>query len=83
MAEKYCRNFSGISQPIDMDFDFDWTVVKKRRLQEAREPIEDWANESPSRRLKALEFLRRNHSGKEYVTGRIQRVHRITREARG
>ena len=68
---------------MTMDFEFDRTKMKKRRLSDRETPNLEWSEETPAKRLEALEFLRRSYVENSYATETIQRVHRITREARG
>lgn len=67
---------------MTVGFQFDHKFVKKRRHRDP-EPDSDWKDESPERRLEALEFLRKNHTPKEYAAETIQRVYRITRKKSG
>jgi hypothetical protein len=59
-------------------FEFDRSAIRKRRLSDPEPVTLEWVDASPARRLEALEFLRRNHSGEAYATRSIQKVHRIT-----
>jgi hypothetical protein len=78
IASAGCLNIVGML----MDFEFDRTVVRKRRLSDREPSNRDWVDQAPAARLAALEFLRRSHCGETYASASIQRVHRITRKAR-
>jgi len=81
--EKDSQSQGGPTSWFIMGFEFDMTAFRKRRLSDQESPTQDWIDQTPSRRLEALEFLRRNHLGEHDATDTIQRVHRVTRETRG
>lgn len=60
-------------------FEFEKTRIHKRRLTDNDPEEKRWMNESPQRRLEALEFMRQSFNGSNYATDTIQRVYRITR----
>ena len=60
-------------------FEFEKTKIRKRRLTDSDPDEGMWINESPQRTLDAVEFMRQNFNGSNYVTNSIQRIYRITR----
>ena len=60
-------------------FDFDKTVIHKRKLTEPSPDKGYWLTRSHLERLEALEFLRQNHHQNDNVANTFQRVSRITR----
>ena len=60
-------------------FEFEKTKIRKRRLTDSDPDEGMWMNESPQRRLDAVEFMRQSFNGSSYAANSIQRVYRITR----
>ena len=57
------------------------TVVKKRRLREAKDSAVFWKQATVVQRLEAVEKINRLEE-KEYAEQAFPRVHRVTRTAR-
>lgn len=64
-------------------FKIDKSFVRKRKLSDPDPDDGYWLNQSPQKRLEAVEFLRQNHHRNDDAARHFHRVLSITRRKSG